>query len=407
MSTPSLSPITVLKNGSVTSARGFRAAGIAAGIKKTKGKDMALVSSDTPAEVAAVFTVNQVQAAPVKVSREHARTGKVRAVVANSGNANACTGVAGLRDAKEMTEVAAKELGCKAKEVLVCSTGRIGIPLPMPVIRRGIKEAAAALDPSGGVVAAEAMMTSDTFAKHYAVRIELDGVPVTIGGIAKGAGMIHPDMATMLAFVTTDARIDRATLRACVDECVEQSFNSISVDGDTSTNDTVIVLANGAARNQPLTRKHAQFPLFLQALRQVMRHLSRLIVEDGEGITKVVEIVVKGAATRKDAKLAALAVGKSTLVKCSWCGEDPNWGRLMDALGYSKAKIREEMVEIFYNGLQAVVNGQRSKASEARIRKIVAKRSFIITIHLHLGAGEYTFLTTDLTEQYVTLNKGE
>ena len=399
--------ITVLKNGSITSAQGFRAAGIAAGIKKSRGKDFTLVVSDVPAEVAAVFTVNQVKAAPVKVSIEHAKSGRARAIVANSGCANACTGIPGLRDAKETTELVAKELGCKGKDVLVCSTGRIGTLLPMPAMRRGIKKAVEKLDPKGGLKAAEAIMTTDTFAKSFAVRIEVDGKPVTVGGIAKGAGMIHPDMATMLCFVTTDANIDRAALRSCVDEGVGRSFNSISVDGDTSTNDTVIVLANGQAGNAVLTRNHPGLPLFRRALRAVMRHLARLIVQDGEGISKVVEVIVKGAASSRDAKLAAQAVGKSTLVKCSWCGEDPNWGRLMDALGYSKAKVREELVEIFYNGLQAVVNGQRSKVPESRIRKIVTKPEFTLTIHLHLGQGEYSFLTTDLTEEYVTLNKGE
>ena len=399
--------IAVVKNGSVTSPKGFRAAGIAAGIKKSRGKDMALVASDVPAEVAAVFTTNQIKAAPVKVSMQHARSGKVRAVIANSGGANACTGIAGLRDAKEMTEVAAKALGCKGKEVLVCSTGRIGVLLPMPTVRRGIRSAVEKLDADGGAKAAEAIMTTDTFAKSCAVKFEIDGRPVVIGGIAKGAGMIHPDMATMLCFVTTDALVDRAVLRRAVEECVGKSFNSISVDGDTSTNDTVVVLANGQAGNPRLGAGHLQLPVFQQALCQVMRHLSRLIVEDGEGITKVVEIVVKGAATRRDAKLAALAVGNSTLVKCSWCGNDPNWGRIMDALGYSQAKVREELVEIFYNGVQVTVNGLRSGVSEARIRKVVAKSRFVITLHLHLGQGEYTFLTTDLSEEYVTLNKGE
>jgi len=404
--------ITLLKNGGITSPEGFLAAGVAAGIKKKKGaRDLALVVSTVPAEVAAVFTVNKVKAAPVRVSIEHAKLGKVRAIVANSGCANACTGVDGIRDAKETTALVAAavtEAGfpAKAEEVLVCSTGRIGTLLPMPSLRRGVKNAAAALA-SESVTAAEAIMTTDTFAKRVAVRIVVDGKPVVIGGIAKGAGMIHPDMATMLCFVTTDAAIDRTTLRRCVDEGVARSFNSISVDGDTSTNDTVIVLANGQAKNPKLTAKHPQLPLFRSALRRVMKELARMIVRDGEGISKVVEVTVKGAASAREAKLAAEAVGKSTLVKCSWCGNDPNWGRIMDALGYSKARMQEELVEIFYDGLQAVVNGQRSLVPETRIKKIVARPEFTITIHLHLGQGEYTFLTADLTEEYVTLNKGE
>jgi glutamate N-acetyltransferase/amino-acid N-acetyltransferase len=277
----------------------------------------------------------------------------------------------------------------------------------MAKLRRGIKKAHRKLDADGGFKAAESIMTTDTFKKEVAVEIEIDGQTVTVGGMAKGAGMIHPNMATMLCVITTDAVIDKTTLRRSVEDAVEHSFNRISVDGDTSTNDTVMVLANGAAGNNPLRSYHPKLEVFHSALRSVMRHLARMIVEDGEGISKVVEVAVKGAANYADAKAATLAVGKSTLVKCSWCGEDPNWGRIMDALGYSSARIREEMVEIYYNGLQAVVNGRRSKVPEARIRKVVRQRAFTITINLHLGEGEYSLLTTDLTEKYVTLNKGE
>jgi glutamate N-acetyltransferase/amino-acid N-acetyltransferase len=399
--------VKLLKAGGVTSAKGFLAAGVAAGIKASGDKDLALVVSTTPAEVSAVFTTNQVKAAPVKVSTRHSRNGKVRGVIINAGNANACTGLQGLRDAQEMTKITAKLVGCKAGSILVCSTGRIGIPLPMAKLRRGIKKAYRKLDADGGFKAAESIMTTDTFKKEVAVEIEIDGQTVTVGGMAKGAGMIHPNMATMLCVITTDAVIDKTTLRRSVEDAVEHSFNRISVDGDTSTNDTVMVLANGAAGNNPLRSYHPKLEVFHSALRSVMRHLARMIVEDGEGISKVVEVAVKGAANYADAKAATLAVGKSTLVKCSWCGEDPNWGRIMDALGYSSARIREEMVEIYYNGLQAVVNGRRSKVPEARIRKVVRQRAFTITINLHLGEGEYSLLTTDLTEKYVTLNKGE
>ncbi len=368
---------------------------------------MSLIVSASTSEVAAVFTTNQVKAAPVKVSFQHSRNGGVRGVIINAGNANACTGLQGLRDAQEMTRITAKLVGCKAKEILVCSTGRIGVPLPMAKIRRGIRKAYRKLTPNGGAKAAEAIMTTDTFRKEASTQIEIDGKQVTIGGMAKGAGMIHPNMATMLCMITTDAVIDKRTLRRCVEDSVEQSFNRISVDGDTSTNDSVIVLANGQAGNNPLRSYHPKLEIFQSALRSVMRQLSCMIVEDGEGISKVVEVAVKGAANYADAKAATLAVGKSTLVKCSWCGEDPNWGRIMDALGYSNARIREEMIEIYYNGLQAVVNGRRSKVPEARIRKIVRQRSFTITINLHMGDGEYSLLTTDLTEKYVALNKGE
>jgi glutamate N-acetyltransferase/amino-acid N-acetyltransferase len=219
--------------------------------------------------------------------------------------------------------------------------------------------------------------------------------------------MIHPNMATMLCFITTDAHIDKPTLRACVDEAVEQSFNRISVDGDTSTNDSVIVLANGRSGTNLLKSYHPQFGLFKKTLIHVMRKLARMIVEDGEGITRVVDVAIKGAASTQDARLAALAVAKSELIKTSWTGGDPNWGRIMAALGYSGARVREEMVEIYYDGLLAVVNGQPSKTPLAKLRKLVGRTKFTITIHLHSGMGEYGILTTDLTEEYVRINKGE
>jgi glutamate N-acetyltransferase/amino-acid N-acetyltransferase len=239
------------------------------------------------------------------------------------------------------------------------------------------------------------------------MRFKIDGRKVTIGGMAKGAGMIHPNMATMLCVVTTDACIERRALRACVADAVEQSFNRISVDGDTSTNDTVIVLANGLSGTNPLKSYHPQFAVFKKTLTHVLRKLARMIVEDGEGMTRMVDVVVKGAANVAEAKLAALAIAKSELIKTSWTGGDPNWGRIMAALGYSGARIREEMVEIFYDGVLAVYNGQPSKTPLAKLRKIVRKPKFTITIHLHYGMGEYSILTTDLTEEYVRINMGE
>ncbi|MCE0484670.1 MAG: bifunctional glutamate N-acetyltransferase/amino-acid acetyltransferase ArgJ [Methylacidiphilales bacterium] len=396
-----------IKSGGVTSAQGFQAAGVASGIKSRGEKDLAVVLSDVPAEVAATFTTNLVKAAPVKVSMRHSRNGKIRGVVINSGCANACTGVRGIADAKEMIERAAREFKTKPREWLVCSTGRIGNRLPMAKVRKGIEKAAQKLGADNGAEAAKAIMTTDTRRKEFAMRFKVDGRKVTIGGMAKGAGMIHPNMATMLCVITTDACIDKPTLRACVQEAVEHSFNRISVDGDTSTNDTVIVIANGLSGSNLLKSYHPQFGLFKKTLTHVMRKLARMIVEDGEGITRVVDVVVKGAASAQDARLAALAVAKSELVKTSWAGGDPNWGRILAALGYSGARIREEMVEIFYDGLVAVVNGQPSKTPVAKLRKLVRKPIFTITIHLHSGLGEYSVLTTDLTEEYVQINAGE
>ena len=397
----------IIKGGGVTSAQGFQAAGVACGIKPRGEKDMALVVSDVPAQAAATFTTNLVKAAPVKVSMRHLRNGKMRGVVINSGCANACTGVVGIADAKAMVEHVAEEFESKPREWLVCSTGRIGHRLPMAQVRKGIEKAAAKLGAENGAEAAKAIMTTDTRRKEFAMRFKVDGRKVTIGGMAKGAGMIHPNMATMLCIITTDASIDQPALKACVEEAVENSFNRISVDGDTSTNDTVIVLANGVSGTNLLKSYHPQFGLFKKTLIHVMRKLARMIVEDGEGITRVVDVVVKGAANALEAKLAALAVAKSELIKTSWTGGDPNWGRIMAALGYSGARVREEMVEIYYDGLLAVVNGQPSKTPLAKLCKLVRKPKFTITIHLHSGMGEYSILTTDLTEEYVRINKGE
>jgi glutamate N-acetyltransferase/amino-acid N-acetyltransferase len=396
-----------IKGGGVTSALGFQAAGVACGIKPRGEKDIALIVSNVPAEVAATFTTNLVKAAPVKVSMQNVRNGKIRGVVINSGCANACTGIQGIADAKAMIEHVAKKVKTKPRDWLVCSTGRIGSRLPMPEVCKGIEKAIAKLGPDNGAEAAKAIMTTDTRRKEFAMRIKVNGRKVVIGGMAKGAGMIHPNMATMLCFITTDAQIDKPTLRACVEEAVEQSFNRISVDGDTSTNDTVIVLANGMSGTNPLKSYHPQFGLFKKTLTHVMRKLARMIVEDGEGITRVVDVVVKGAANAQDARLAALAVARSELIKTSWTGGDPNWGRIMAALGYSGARVREEMVEIYYDGLLAVVNGQPSKTPVAKLRKLAQKPKFTITIHLHAGMGEYSILTTDLTEEYVRINKGE
>jgi glutamate N-acetyltransferase/amino-acid N-acetyltransferase len=397
----------MIKGGGITSAAGFQAAGVACGIKPRGQKDIALIVSDVPAEVAATFTTNLVKAAPVKVSMKHSRNGKVRGVVINAGCANACTGVGGIADAKAMVEYAAKGLKTEAREWLICSTGRIGSRLPMAKVRRGIEKAAAKLGPENGTEAAKAIMTTDTRRKEFAMRFKVDGRKVTIGGMAKGAGMIHPNMATMLCVITTDACIDRPALRACVADAVEQSFNRISVDGDTSTNDTVIVLANGVSGTNLLKSYHPQFAMFKKTLTHVMRKLARMIVEDGEGITRVVDVVIKGAVNVQEARLAALAVAKSELIKTSWTGGDPNWGRIMAALGYSGARVREEMVEIYYDGVLAVVNGQPSKTPLVKLRRLVRQPKFTITIHLHSGTGEYSILTTDLTEEYVRINKGE
>jgi len=399
--------LQLVRKGGVTSALGFQAAALASGIKKKGKKDLALIVSTAPAQVAGVFTLNQVKAAPVRLCMRHVRNGAARAIVVNSGNANACTGVQGINNACEMAAIAAEALGVKKTEVLVCSTGRIGVQMPMPKVKRGIIRAVKRLATEEGTQAAKAIMTSDTRRKEIAVRFKIDGRKVTIGGMAKGAGMIHPNMATMLAFITTDAQIDKPTLKRCLEESVERTFNRISVDGDMSTNDTVLVLANGLAGNHPLKSYHRQLGLFQQALDFVAKRLAQMIVEDGEGASKIVEVAIKGARNHSDAKAAAEAIGRSMLVKTSWCGGDANWGRLMDAIGYSSARIREELVEIYYNGVLAVANGQPSRTPLARLLKVVRKPNFAITVHLHSGHGEYNLLTTDLTERYVEINRSK
>lgn len=402
-----LKKFTLVKQGGVTTPQGFVSSGVSANIKKNRKLDLALIVSEIPAVAAGTFTTNQVKAAPVHVSMEHLKNDSSRAILANSGNANACTGIQGIGDAKEMTNLAAMMLGCREKEVFVCSTGRIGRLLPMEKVRQGISRAIKNLSHEGGYLTAKAIMTSDTVEKEIAVRLKIGGKIVHIGACAKGAGMIDPTMATMLCFITTDAAIDRKTLNRCLHNAVDQSFNSICVDGDMSTNDTVLMLANGLAKNPVLRSYHPELETFQAALNFVTKELAKKIVLDGEGVSKFVTVAIKGAANGRDAKLAAESISRSCLVKTSWAGNDPNWGRLMAALGYSSARIREELVDIYYDGLLVVRNGKQIDYPTTKLKRIVSKPNFQITIHLHLGESEYTLYTTDLTEAYVKFNLSE
>ena len=397
-------------SGGITSPGGFVAGSAFCGVKagNKKRHDMALIYSRGESTVAAAtFTTNKVKAAPVRVSAAHIKSPRVRAIIANAGNANACMGLSGIQNAKRMAAATAQALGIKERQVLVCSTGRIGVELPIRKIEETIGTMPKTLHTDGSLRAATAIMTSDTFAKESAVEFEIDGKTIRVGGIAKGAGMIDPNMATMLCFITTDAAIGKKELQDALCGAVEQSFNRITVDGDMSTNDTVIALANGVAGNKPLKPSQPDFAIFQSALDHVTRQLARMIVEDGEGVTKFVEVHVQGAATYHDARKAAEAVAKSTLVKCAWFGGDPNWGRIMDALGYCSVKFREEMVDIFYDGLIAVKNGMASKTPFSKLKQIAAKEKFTITIDLRLGSAEYIVYTTDLSTRYVELNMGE
>ena len=336
--------------GGVSAPKGFKCHGVACGIKDASSRklDLGLIISGAPAVCSATFTSNKFKAAPLRVSKVHLRSnGHISAVIVNSGNANACTGPRGIQDAKRMTKLAADELGVKQTQVLVSSTGIIGVPLPMERIERRIPKLVKGLQSKSGRDFAKSIMTSDTFPKSFAVEFPLGTKTVRIGAAAKGAGMIRPNMATMLCFVTTDAAIGKADLNSMTASAVEHSFNRISIDGDTSTNDTVVVMANGQAGNRKIAMGSPSARKFRDALEYVMLHMAKLLVRDGERVTKFVEIRVRGASTYNDAKKVTEAVANSMLVKCSWNGGDPNWGRVMHAIGYSRARVREELIDIY------------------------------------------------------------
>ena len=424
--------------GSIVAPRGFSAGGVFCDIKRLgtgkgsdKGakRDLALIFSSCPAAVAGMFTTNQVCAAPVKICVPRVKRGKAQAIVVNSGNANACTGVQGMLDAREMVAFTEKALGLKPGLALVGSTGRIGMPMPMDNVRAGIVEAAALLGshPANADHTAEAIMTSDTCPKQAAVSLRLGGKEVRIGGICKGAGMIQPGMsetgarpaslpsglhATMLAFITTDAAISFPLLREALREAVALSFNRITVDGDMSTNDTVLILANGMACNRILTKTSPDYKKFRDALNHLCLALARKIVRDGEGVHRVVTVRVSGARSVRDADAVARSVANSALVKTSWHGGDPNWGRIMDAIGYSAAKVVEEKIDIGYaaSGSKAVLwsllRGQPTDASFQSLCSAVAPSEFDLHIRLNLGRSNAVIYAADLTEAYVDFNKG-
>jgi glutamate N-acetyltransferase/amino-acid N-acetyltransferase len=390
--------------GGVTAVPGILAGGVAGGIKPSGKKDLALIYSSTPARAAVMFTSNQVKGAPVLVSMEHARGGQVQAIVASSGCANVCTGERGVRDAREMARLVGELLRIPAAHVLVVSTGVIGVPLPMDKIRAALPKLAKSLSPQGGRAAAEAILTTDTKPKEAALRLEVDGRAVTIGGIAKGVGMLEPHLATMFCFAATDAVVAPAALDAVVRRAVDRSFNRITVDSDQSTSDTVAVLANGLAENRPLERGRglAQFVAGLGAL---MQRLARMLVADGEGATKLVAIAVRGAASPRDALLAARSVANSPLVKTALNGADPNWGRIMMALGKSAARVQQDKVAIAFGGERVVERGMlREGVRLERVREIMGDREYEITIDLGLGRGEDRVWTCDLSEEYVRFN---
>ncbi|MGB5872821.1 MAG: bifunctional glutamate N-acetyltransferase/amino-acid acetyltransferase ArgJ [Bacteroidota bacterium] len=391
--------------GGITAPRGFLAAGVRCGIKMGK-KDLALIYTPTPARAAAVFTTNRVLAAPVLACQAQLqRNASMQALVINSGMANACTGEQGMKDAWSMVRDTAKVLGIPETEVLVSSTGVIGKPLPMKKIGVGIRRAAAALAREEHTSAAEAILTTDTFTKELAVRTIVDGVPVTIGGMAKGSGMIAPNMATMLAFVSTDACISASLLRKALKRATDRSFHRISVDGDTSTNDMVGLFANGMARNRELRSvDDPAYAPFYAALEHLLVRLSKMIVLDGEGATKFVEINVRGASSDDVAVVAAKAIANSNLVKTAIHGEDANWGRILAAIGYSGIDFDPAKVEIFFGDLQILKRGYGSDFSEKRAKEVLGQKDIVVTVGLHQGEGSASFWTCDLSKRYVEIN---
>lgn len=392
-------------DGWVTVPQGFLAAGVKAGIKASGNHDVAVIYSTVPAAAGAVFTQNKMCAAPVLVSREVALEAAAQAIIVNSGCANACTGEQGLLDAREMQAFAAGLLGIEPQLVYVCSTGVIGHFLPMDKIKNGLADAVDAMDETEGESCAMAIQTTDTFIKRAAYEFEVGGKTARIAGIAKGAGMIHPNMATMLTFLTTDAAIAPDVLKRAVKAAADKSFNMVVVDGDTSTNDSMIVLANGLAENEIiLSEEHPDYPAFFAALVTCAQDLAKLIARDGEGATKFLEVNVVGAATWEDAKAAAMAIAKSPLVKTAFFGEDPNWGRIVCAAGYSGAAMNADKVNLEIGGVRLVENGMNCNIPLPSLTDIMSEHDITMTIDMAAGKECATVWTCDFSYEYVKIN---
>ena len=384
--------------------KGFQAAGIAAGIKKHGGLDLALIAADRPVAAAGVFTQNRVKAAPVLLCQRRLRPGQAQAIVINSGNANACNGPRGQEDARDLTRESARLLSIPEATVLPASTGVIGQPLPVDLIKGALPQLTARLRPDGLAEVAEAIMTTDTRPKTAFVREKLWGQPITLAGLAKGAGMIHPDMATLLAFVCTDAAISAPVLKQLLKLAVNRSFNRISIDGDTSTNDTLLLMASGMAGHPPVTDLAAAAP-FGKLLDRLLADLALQIVADGEGVSRVFRVVIEGAASPREARQAAATVATSPLVKTAMTGADVNWGRIMAALGRSGARFDPEQVSIAFGPHLVAANGQgRGDAAEAAARELILAGPFTVTINLAAGDFQDFYETCDLTEDYIRIN---
>ncbi len=392
-----------IENGSVTSPKGFSAAGIFCGIKKKK-KDLALIYSEIPFTAAGTFTINKVKAAPLLLTRSIVMKEKsARAVIVNSGNANACTGESGYKDALAMQAYCAEKLNLAARDVLVSSTGVIGQKLPMEILKKGIADIVPQLSGNGGIDAAEAIMTTDTRIKSFAVKMRLSSGEAVLGGICKGSGMIAPNMATMLAFISTDAAVEKKVLQALLSEAVKISFNKISVDVETSTNDMVIVMANGAAGIE-VKENSEDAAVFLEALTALCKEMAKSIVSDGEGATKLVTSNVTNAKSSEDADLVGKSIANSSLVKTALHGSDANWGRILSAAGQSGADIDPSRISISFDDLSVLLPNYELKLNEEMASKILSKNEFCINVDLGIGTAESTWWTCDLSEEYVKIN---
>lgn len=390
--------------GGVTAPLGFMAGATSAGIKKSGKRDVCILAAEAPAPAAGVFTTSSTAAAPVLLSRRHLAGGMLRAVVTNSGNANACTGPAGMRDASAMAEAAAGALGCLIEEIAVCSTGVIGVPLPLELVTAGIEEAASALDTRNGEDAAEAIMTTDTFPKQLAICVTIDGRTFTVGGMAKGSGMIQPNMATMLAYLTTDAPLDSRSCDEILRSAVARSFNRITVDSDTSTNDACILMASGAEGGPQLLKGSVAYDAVAAAVCEVATALAQMVVRDGEGATKFVTVSVRGAASEADAELAAFAIANSPLMKTALFGEDANWGRVAMAVGKSGAHVDPSALEIIFAGIVTCREGTAVPFDEAEAAVLLARPEVEIEVDLHVGDAEARVWTCDFSYDYVRIN---
>lgn len=390
--------------GGITAPGGFLAAGVSAGIKKSGKRDVCVIAAERAVPAAGVFTTSLTAAPPVVVSRESVADGALRAVVVNAGNANACTGEPGLRDARAMADAAAAALGCDPADIGVCSTGVIGVPLPLDLVMAGIGEAVADLDSTNGEEAAEAIMTTDTFVKQLAISVTAEGRTFTVGGMAKGSGMIQPNMATMLAFITTDAPLSATSCDTILRSAVARSFNRITVDSDTSTNDSCFLMASGAEGGEELLPGSAEYDAVAAAVLEVATALAQMVVRDGEGATKFVTVTVRGAVTEADAEKAAFAIANSPLMKCALFGEDANWGRVAMAVGKSGAAMDQARLEIVFAGIVTCKDGTATGFDEREAARALSEPEIELLVDLHVGSAEATVWTCDFSYDYVRIN---